>query len=310
MRRCLVSLQPLDGDGLVRPEVCEALFGLPTLPSVSVDLARLHTFGLAMVGHTSLSGVQRKISLGLDTRRATLRVSLEGRQYVLKPPSTAYPHLPANEHLTMHLARRCGLRVPDFGLVPLASGELAYLVRRFDRPEGGGKLRMEDICQLAGKLPADKYRGSHELVARLVRGYATEPLVEARELVRRVLFCWWTGNGDMHLKNWALLTGPDGRQRLSPAYDLLNTRLYLPEDSLALPLGGRDRHLTARHLREYAAYAGLRPRALRRVAQELRGAQEDCLELVEASFLPEELGQSYGELLESRGVIIEELATG
>ena len=95
-----------------------------------------------------------------------------------------------------------GVEHPACGLLTLADGSLAYVVRRFDRPDGGGKLRQEDFCQ-----------------------YATEPAVESLKLFRQMVFCWWTGNGDMHLKNFSLLTGPDGTVRLSPAYDLLCTRV-------------------------------------------------------------------------------------
>jgi serine/threonine-protein kinase HipA len=308
MGRCLISLQEVPDRTAADPAAVRGLFGIDDLPTVEIELAKLHTFGLAMVGRRTLSGVQRKISLGLEIDRATLQVAVAGRQYVLKPPSEAFPELPQNEHLTMHLARLCGVEVPPFGLIPMADGTLAYIIRRFDRPDGGGKLRQEDFCQLAGKMPAEKYDGSCELCARLVLRFASEPLIEVRRLFRRVLFCWWTGNGDMHLKNYSLLADAAGRHALSPAYDLLCTRLYIPADRLALPLGGRDRGLTARHWRDFAAYCRLTPRAAARVAAELFAAKDDLLELVRQSFLSSDLQEAYATVLETHAPVVGELA--
>jgi len=308
VRRCLISLREVPDGTTADPAAVRGLFGIDDLPKVDIELAKLHTFGLAMVGRRTLSGVQRKISLGLDVDRTTLQVAVAGRQYVLKPPSETFPDLPQNEHLTMHLARRCGVEVPSFGLLPMADGATAYIVRRFDRPDGGGKLRQEDFCQLAGKMPAEKYDASCELCARLVLRFASEPLIEVRRLFRRVLFCWWTGNGDMHLKNYSLLADAAGRHALSPAYDLLCTRLYLPDDRLALPLGGRDKALTARHWRDFAAYCKLTPRAAARVAAELFGVKDDLVALVHRSFLSSELRQAYVAGLEARAPVVGELA--
>jgi serine/threonine-protein kinase HipA len=310
MSICLISLRQIDDGARYDPAAARGLFGIDQIPRVRVEMARLHTFGLAMVGKTSLSGVQRKISLGLDTQRATLKIAIAGRQYILKPPSMAFPELPQNEHLTMHLAKACGIAVPSFGLIPMADGTLAYIVRRFDRPEGGGKLRQEDFCQLASVMPADKYRGSYELCARLVHRFASEPLIDIQRLYRRLLFCWWTGNGDMHLKNFSLLAGTDGRHRLSPVYDLLCTMLYLPDDRLALPIGGRDQRLTSRTWKNFAEYCRLPTRAAQRVASELISQKMDLVKLIGCSFLSAQMQKSYLTILEERAKIVEELALG
>ena len=70
---------------------------------------------------------------------------------------------------------------------------------------------MEDFCQLAELPPGAKYDASAEQCGRLVKRYASEPLVELLRLYRQLLFAWWVGNGDLHLKNLALLHGDDGR---------------------------------------------------------------------------------------------------
>jgi serine/threonine-protein kinase HipA len=278
----------------------KTLFGTQTPPVIEVELAKLHTLGLAMVGHTSLSGVQRKISVGLNQDRTTLRVALEGAHFLLKPQAQTFPHLPENEHLTMRLAVLAGIEVPPCGLFRLMDDSIAYLVARFDRPAGGGKLRQEDFCQLAEKSPKQKYEGSAELCARLVRRYASEPLIELLKLYRLLVFGWWTANGDMHLKNLSLLASPEGRQRLSPAYDLLCTQLVIPDDQLALPVTGNRDRLTRRAWLELADYCGIGRKAAERVLNEMFALLPAALELVGRSALPAELKEAYGTILASR----------
>jgi len=272
---------------------------------VAVDLAKLHTLALAMVGRTSLSGIQRKISLGLSADRMTLQLTAEGARYILKPQSQAYPALPENEHLAMQLAAASGLETPPNALVRLEDGSLAYLAARFDRPEGGGKLRQEDFCQLAGKLPKEKYDASAELCARIVRRHASEPGVEMLKLYRLLVFSWWIANGDAHLKNLSLLTGRDGRHRLAPAYDQLCTRLVIPDDVLALPVGGRRDRLTRRTWLEFSDYCGLPPRAAGRVLARQAGALEPALGLMARSPLPEEMKRACREVLRERTAVLE-----
>lgn len=296
------------GPGAPHAECIRALYDADRPPAVDVELARLHTVALAMVGRISVSGVQRKLSVGLSADRSTLRISTDGRQFILKPQSETFPYLPQNEHVTMRMAALAGVEVPPCGLIELADGSVAYIVRRFDRPdprpEGPHKLRMEDFCQLAEKPPKDKYAGSAELCARLVRRYADEPGVELVRLLRLLAFNWWVGNGDAHLKNFALLAGLDGRHRLSPAYDLLCTRLVIPDDPLALPVQGRDRGLTAGVWRRLAAYAGVPEAPARRVLRGVADALEPALALIDRADLPDAMRDTYRGLLRQRAEVL------
>lgn len=308
MTICPLTLAKLPAGEFWDRSAARRLFGSDDLPTLDVEMARLHTVALAMVGVATLSGVQRKLSVGLDAARMTLRVGAAGRQFILMPPTDRFPGLPANEHVTMRIAARCGLPVPEHGLLHLADGTLAYIVARFDRPVTGGKLQVEDLCSLAGQYPADKYRGSAELCARLVQRHASAPGIALRDLYRQLLFAWWTGNGDLHLKNLAILTTRGGEQRLSPAYDLVNTRLLLPDDALALPVGGKQQGLTARTWREFAAYCRLPARAAQGLAAGFVEALPDACGLVERSFLAEDQRDGYRGLIEERAAVLRELA--
>ncbi len=305
MSACQACLQPIAPPERYHVACLMQLFGTPTLPLIAVELAQLHTLGLAMAGHTSISGVQRKISLGLSGDRATLRLEVDKGRYILKPTGREFPSLPENEITTMRLAALAGVEIPPCALVPLKDGSPAYVVSRFDRPPSGRKLRQEDFCQLGELLPAAKYDGSVELCVRLLRRFASEPLIEVTKLYRRVVFCWLTGNGDMHLKNFSLLAGEDGLQRLSPAYDLVCTRLVIADDQLALPVGGKKDNLTRRHWLELASYCKLPERAATRVLRELRDVLPECVKLVERSPLPDEMKATYTHLLNTRAIGLE-----
>ncbi len=308
MTICPLSLAILPDSKSHDAAAARRLFGGDRIPTVDLDMAKLHTVGLAMVGVTSLSGVQRKLSLGLDSARMTLRLQTEGRQFIVVPPTDRFAGLPANEHVTMRIAARCGLQVPEHGLLQLGDGTLAYIVARFDRPVAGGKLAVEDFCALSERYPAEKYRGSAELCARVVRRFASEPGIALRDLFRQFLFAWWTGNGDLHLKNLSLWTDGTGKVGLSPAYDLLNTRLFLPDDELALSICGHKKELTPRMWGEFGAYCGLPTRAIASVAGGLLAALPDACALVERSFLVEAQQQAYVELLNKRTLLLAELA--
>jgi serine/threonine-protein kinase HipA len=235
---------------------------------------------------------------------ATLQLAVGRGRYILKPQSRAFPALPENEHVTMRIASLAGIDVPPCGLFRLPDGTWAYIVVRFDRPAEGGKLRQEDFCQLAEKSPKDKYEGSAELCARLVRRYATEPLIELVKLFRLQLFSWWTGNGDMHLKNFSIIAGPDGVHRLSPAYDQVCTRLVIPDDDLALPIGDKKKGITRRTWLEFAGYCGIPEPVAERVLRGIADATGGALALVSRSFLGEEMKRAYKAILEENSRIL------
>jgi serine/threonine-protein kinase HipA len=159
--------------------------------------------------------------------------------------------MPELGHACMRMARSCGTNTVPFALVPLKSGETAYLCRRVDRD---GKLHMEDMAQLSGKMTEQQYRGSMEQVGRAVWAYSSTPLLDAVRLFELTVFSFLTANSDMHLKNVSLLYGRDGRIRLPPAYDLLATQVLVPAETeeSALPINGKKAGLSARDFRAFA----------------------------------------------------------
>ena len=111
-------------------------------------------------------------------------------------------------------------------------------------------------------------------------------------------------SNDLHLKNFSLLTEPDGLRRLAPAYDLVCTRLVLPHDSLALPVGGKEKNLTRRTWLDLAAYCKLPEKAARRILDEQVRALEPSLTLIDRSFLPDRLKEQYAAVVQASTSIL------
>ncbi len=202
----------------------------------------------------SLSGVQSKYSVVLH--EGVLRLTTEGEQgrYILKPkPSGIRSPLEcaANENLTMQIAEQVfGIETAPNGLCFFQTGEMAYLTRRFDVAPNGSKLRVEDFASLAG-LTSDnagvnfKYDScSYEGVAELIKTFIPAWRVELLKFYRIVLFNFLFCNGDAHLKNFSVIETQDGDFRLSPAYDLLNTKIHVDDTEFALDKGlFTDKHV-------------------------------------------------------------------
>jgi len=196
-------------------------------------------FRLETARRMSISGVQDKISLRLE-RGELVHTDHDG-ECILKPvPSADVPRLrediPANEHLTMQLAAQVfGIEVAVNACVSFADGELAYLVRRFDRRDGE-KVAQKDLCQLSNRSEEihgqnDKYDATYEQCGRILRRFCAAYAVEVEKLFTRILFCYGFSNGDAHLKNFSLLQTEYDDYVLTPAYDLRCTSLHFPAES-------------------------------------------------------------------------------
>ena len=212
----------------------------------------------------SISGVQDKVQL--KRKRGGFSVVESGGDYILKPipQNTAArfaEDIPANEYLTMRIASKIfGVNTAEHELVTLADGEYAYITKRFDRRDGLA-VRQEDFCQLAERSEEThglnyKYDASYEELAALVRRYCPSHLVENPKIFFTIIFNYVFSNGDAHLKNFSLFESAQGDYILTPAYDLLNTRLHFPNEPTATGLDFfADGHFTSRY-EELGFYSG------------------------------------------------------
>ncbi len=193
----------------------------------------------------SIQGVQPKLSAILKLKEGNFEVVDCGGRFILKPNPPPYEEVPANEALTMTLAKHAGIEVPPHGLIRAVDSSWVYVIRRFDRVGRKDRLHVEDFAQLSGATRDTKYASSLEQIAKLVETHCSFPAVAKAELARRLLFCFLIGNEDMHLKNFSLIVDK-GKVSLAPAYDFLNSTLVLENASeeSALPLRGRKRKLS------------------------------------------------------------------
>ena len=251
MERCLYCYKELAaGDHEYHAGCVKKAFGTKGVPQIPYSRDNINDLARNLVqSQTTVTGVQPKLSLHLakgernEPDRLTL-VGMEG-SYILKPQAKAYTCLPENEDLTMHLAEIAGIKVVPHTLARMADGELCYLTRRIDRDAAGVKVAMEDTCQLSERLTEDKYHSSYEQVAKTLKRYSDVGKLDLVNYWEVVMFCWLTGNSDMHLKNFSLYKPNGGRWQLAPAYDLLSVRLAMPTDAeeLALTLNGKKSNI-------------------------------------------------------------------
>ena len=224
-------------------------------------------------------------------------------KFILKPPSLDFPELPENEDLTMRLAAVAGIETPLHGLVYARDGSLTYFIRRFDREGRKGRMPLEDFAQLSGASRETKYESSMEKVASVVDQFCIFPAIERVKLFDRTLFSFLTGNEDMHLKNFSLITRR-GRIALAPAYDLLNSTIALknPKEEMALPVRGKKSSLTRSDLFDYFAKDRLQinERVLSEMIRRFQAAFPVWDELITGSFLSPEKKASHAGVLKER----------
>jgi serine/threonine-protein kinase HipA len=305
--RCLICLRQLEGGGEYHPECVSELFRTPEVPELDYKLSDLTELAKKVVKRrVTVPGVQSKLSLHIEKKsqkhpKFTI-VGLWGN-FILKPPSQQWPELPANEHCTLHMAREIGIETVSFGLVRLASGELAFVTRRIDRV-GDKKIALEDMCQLTGRLTEDKYKGSHEQIAKTIKKYTANPLLDVVRYFELLVFSYLTGNADMHLKNFSLYRDTELGWRLAPAYDCLSTRLVIPEkkdpEELALTVKGKKSNFSRKHFREFGGHIGLNPKQIETALEKLIGSQEKWNQIINRSFLSEDMKMRYQEIINQR----------
>jgi serine/threonine-protein kinase HipA len=304
-KRCLYCYQPLPEGATDFHERCSRkFFGTAVPPTLDYRNEQMEELAKEIVRRSvAVTGVQPKLSLTIekppgDPKRSRLTIVGLWGGYILKPPTETFPHLPENEDVTMHLSELFGISTASHSLIRLQSGELAYITKRFDRTKDG-KLAMEDMCQLTETLTVDKYRSSMEKVGKHIAKFSTRPGLDNINFFETTLFSFLTGNADMHLKNFSLLTTADNDIILSPAYDLVCTKIPMPEDKdeMGLSINGRKRKLRKSDFDVLANNLKIPEKTIQnsyeRFAKNLPGA----LGLIDLCFLPVALRAQYKKII-------------
>ena len=305
MCKCLYCYQPLlDGQKGFHPGCARKFFDTKETPLLEYRHEDLDSLAEQVIrAQTSLTGVQPKLSLNLSKHEGCSRLTIVGLwgDYIFKPQTKSYPQLPENEDLTMHLAEAAKISVVPHSLIRLADGELGYITKRIDRTKDGEKIDMEDMCQLTLHPTEYKYKGSYEQIAKTIAQYSSTPKLDLTNYMQLLLFCFVTGNNDMHLKNFSLYR-PLKKYQLSPAYDLLNVAIANPKDreELALPLSGRKTKLRLSDFLNAAKTMGLDENVVQRLVAGFQKALPKWRTLIEDSFLSEDMKSAYLDLITSR----------
>lgn len=225
----------------------------------------------------SLAGVQMKFSMKEKDGRYNLSKGDVLGDWIIKTPSTKHKDVPLNEYTAMKLAALAGIEIPEIKLVELdkldqlpqinlPDEKLAFAIKRFDR-NNNMRIHMEDFAQVLVKYPHEKYNSaSYEQIGKIIYTFSGDGLADAQQFARRLLVNILLANGDAHLKNWSLIYGDRITPRLSPAYDIVTTSVYMDDEKqFALNLGKtKDWYdISLAHFQYWAYHAGIPWRAIK-----------------------------------------------
>lgn len=309
MSKCLYCYKELrPGEVDFHPECARKMFGVPAAPELPYSRDNMSELASKVIKtSTSVTGVQAKLSLEIDRGRKNepSRFTIVGLwgNYILKPQSPQYRCLPKLEDLTMKMAETAKIKTAHHSLIRFSDGELGYITQRMDRGKKGQKHSMLDMCQLTNRLTEHKYLGSYEQLAQTVIKYSSAPYLDVQKFWELVLFSWITGNSDMHCKNFSLLDEGEG-YLLSPAYDLLAVLLADPNDTdeLAMPIftGGKTTGFDRNTFTQAFIQSGVPVNTAEKRIARMAGYKDKWFELIDSSFLPEDLKASYKNLISTR----------
>ena len=280
----------------------------PILPfeSPAKEISRLNSNR----GRISLSGAQSKYSVVVRDGQFHLTKDGEQGTHILKPAITDFEHCadsPANEHLTMQIAERVfHIETAANALCFFKNGDAAYITRRYDVAPDGTKIQQEDFASLGGvsrelfgldyKYTALSYEDIGHLIQRFIPAWRIE-MVKYFDLI---LFYFLVSNGDAHLKNFSVLKNKAGDYKLAPAYDLIDTQIHLPGDSIfalqkglfadgrtfPLGIGNKDCH-------EFGITLGIHEKTVTRELERISADYPEIAHMVNASFLSEESKKNF-----------------
>lgn len=268
----------------------------------------------------SISGVQEKFSVLLDKNKLRLIKEDEQGTYILKPIPGAGKkpdQMPANEHLTMQIARQVyGIETAENALIFFKDGAPAYITKRFDVKEDvslptgqSAKLAQDDFASLAKRTPQThgenyKYLGNYLDIFELMRKYLATYKIDALKLLKILVFNYLFSNGDAHFKNFSILETSFGDYRLSPAYDLLNSRIHIEDKDFALDDGLLPGNLAQGKIRLQFAKLAEKAEINGKTYQDIMSLMTSKSDLVEkmvaASFLNDTTKRNYFQSYQGR----------
>lgn len=304
-----------EGESGWHKKCVKAFFGCTKLPLLDISEETLKKLAEESTNKGfTVPGVQKKLSLHL-TEGVLPRLTLINYPtgYIFKPQTEEYENLPEAEYLIMQMAKQAGIKTVPFALIKMNNSELAYITKRIDRVQADGKtqmLAMEDFCQLEERLTEDKYKGSYERCAKVIKRYSSIAKFDLTELYLRLVFSFVVGNSDMHLKNFSMIEKAEGSGEyvLSGAYDLLPVNAVIPddEDEFALTMCKKKRKITRKDFLLFAEGIGIEKIAAGKMLSMLIKKKETLLAMCNESYLSEALKERLKAIISARIEILGE----
>lgn len=284
-------------------------FGIAKLPEIAIDDKTLNQLASETINQGfTVPGVQKKLSLHLASDGKEPRLTLVNfpTGYILKPQVAEFKALPESEQLIMSMADMAGISTVPHALIKGNTG-LAYITKRIDRHLKGNQLEMlamEDFCQLDQRLTEDKYKGSYERCAKIIKQYSSRVGIDITEFFIRLAFCFIVGNSDMHLKNFSLIETAEGSGEyvLSPAYDLLPVNAIIPADKeqFALAMNGRKANVRKSDFLKLAENCDITLSTAKKLIQSVVRHSPKWMEMCDKSLLPSELKKRLNKIIAER----------
>ncbi|HBR15652.1 MAG TPA: hypothetical protein DD723_08990 [Candidatus Omnitrophica bacterium] len=272
----------------------QKMFGASECPMIDFGLIDISMEAQRMTGKLSISGVQPKLVVRLDKKKNRLIPAAEG-EYILKPQTFSFLNMPENEECCMDMAEEMEIDVPGHCLLLLKDESFAYVVKRFDR-KNGEKIHQEDFFQILEAK--DKYIGSVEQIGRKLRGISSVPGLDVQLFFERVVFYFLIGNGDAHLKNHSITYQTDGQIRLTPAYDIVCSKLVIPkEEDSAITINGKKNNLKRGDFDKLAEYFNI-PIKVR--YEKFEKKFDRMKEIIEASYIDKKKQKRFIEIIKER----------
>lgn len=289
-------------------------FGTTKLPEIEIDDKTLNLLATETTNKGfTVPGVQKKLSLHLvsDSRKPRLTLVNYPTGYILKPQVAEFEALPESEQLIMTMADMAGISTVPHALIKGNAG-LAYITKRVDRNITDDKiemLAMEDFCQLDLRLTEDKYRGSYERCAKIIKQYSSRVGIDMAEFYIRLVFCFIVGNSDMHLKNFSLIETAEGSGEyvLSPAYDLLPVNANMPADKeqFALAMNGKKMNIRKGDFLKFADTCGITRQTAEKLIENLVKLTPKWIAMCEKSLLTDKLKDRLKKIIIERTEVLQ-----
>ncbi|MCG2726617.1 MAG: HipA domain-containing protein [Elusimicrobia bacterium] len=298
--KCLSCHDEVNSKDIYHKKCLRNLFGVIWVPSIDFGIADLPAQVSKNAGKMSISGVQIKASIKLNLENKKLEVASKDGTHILKPEPNEYPELPQNENLCMNMAKALKMNVPPHSLFRMSDGKFCYLIKRFDRLDGD-KIHNEDMAQILNFSTDAKYSGSLEAVGNVIKATSANSYLDLFDFFQRIIFNFTIGNGDMHLKNWSMLTPESGLNSIAPCYDFVSSKIYLPnEEESSLSLLGKKNKLKRKDFEDFAEYLDLDSKVAKNAMNSITEFKPTFLLMIKNSLLSSTYQKQLAEIILER----------